>query len=117
MKISKSTIIRTILVAIVIINFILEKLGVDLIPADESTVTMFVETFLEIAVIVVGFWKNNSYSEAAIRADEFLKELRADETDWNYEPDFTEEYEEEPDFEVTPDSEYEEVTYESEVVL
>ncbi len=82
MKISKSTIVRTILVAIVIINFVLEKLGYDIIPADESAIAMFVETFIEIAVIVVGFWKNNSYSQAAIRADEFLKELRADETEW-----------------------------------
>lgn len=91
MKISKSTIIRTILVAIVIINFILEKLGVDLIPADESVITMFVETFIEIAVIVVGFWKNNSYSQAAIRADEILKELRNDETEWEGEIEADEE--------------------------
>lgn len=79
MKISKSTIIRTILVAIVIINFILEKLGVDLIPADESVITMFVETLIEIAVIVVAWWKNNSFSEKAIKADEFLKELREED--------------------------------------
>ncbi len=91
MKISKSTIIRTILVSIVIINFILEKMGVDLIPADESLITMFVETFIEITVIVVGFWKNNSYSEAAIRADEFLKELRSDNAEWEDEPDVDEE--------------------------
>ena len=79
MKISKSTIIRTILVAIVIINFILEKLGVDLIPADESVITMFVETLIEVAVIVVAWWKNNSFSEKAIKADEFLKELREED--------------------------------------
>lgn len=91
MKISKSTIIRTILVSIVIINFILEKVGVDLIPADESVVTMFVETFIEIAILFVGFWKNNSYSQAAIRADEFLKELRAGETEWESEIDAPEE--------------------------
>lgn len=83
MKISKSTIIRAILVTIVIVNFFLEKLGVDIIPADESVITMIVETAIEIAVIVVGFWKNNSFSQAAIRADEFLKELRNDETDWD----------------------------------
>lgn len=91
MKISKSTIIRAILVAIVIINFILEKLGVDLIPADESVITMFVETFIEIAVIAVGFWKNNSFSQAAIRADEFLKELRNDDAEWDSEPEAEEE--------------------------
>lgn len=91
MKISKSTIIRTILVAIVIINFVLEKLGVDLIPADESLITMIVETVIEIAVIVVGFWKNNSYSQAAIRADEFLKELRNDDAEWEGEIEADEE--------------------------
>lgn len=92
MKISKSTIIRTIFLAVAIINFFLEKLGVDLIPTDESLIAMFVETFIEIAVIVVGFWKNNSFSEAAIRADEFLKKLRADEyEEWEDESEGDEE--------------------------
>ncbi len=79
MKISKSTIVRTILIVLVIINFFLEKLGVDLIPTDESTILMWVEWLIEIAVIVVGFWKNNSYSEKAIKADEFLNTLRESE--------------------------------------
>ena len=91
MKISKSTIIRAILVAIVIINFVLEKLGVDLIPVNESLIAMIVETAIEIAVIVVGFWKNNSFSQAAIRADEFLKELRSDESEWEGEIEADEE--------------------------
>lgn len=79
MKITKSTIVRTILVALVIINFVLEKCGIDIIPADEYTVLMFVETAIEIAIIAVGFWKNNSYTEKAIKADEFLKQLRESE--------------------------------------
>lgn len=79
MEISKSTIIRTILVLLVIVNIILERCGVDVIPADEYTVTMFVETVIEIAIIAVGFWKNNSYTEKAIQADKFLKELRESE--------------------------------------
>ena len=79
MKISKSTIIRTILVLLVIVNIILERCGVDVIPADENTITMLVETVIEIAVIAVGFWKNNSYTEKAIQADKFLKELRESE--------------------------------------
>ena len=79
MKISKSTIVRTILVALVIVNFVLERCGVDVIPTDESTIFMFVETVIEIAVIAVGFWKNNSFSEKAIKADAFLKELRESE--------------------------------------
>ena len=79
MKISKSTIVRTILTLLVIINFILERMGIDVIPTDEYTILMFVETGIEIAIIAVGFWKNNSYSKKAIKADEFLKELRESE--------------------------------------
>lgn len=79
MRITKSTLVRLVLVFVVAINFILEKCGVDIIPADENTVLMFVETVLEIGVIAVGFWKNNSFTENAIKADEFLKELKASE--------------------------------------
>ena len=76
--ITKSTIIRTILMFIVILNIILERFGIDVIPADEHIVTMLVETFIEVAVMVVGFWKNNSFSQTAIKADAFLKRLRSE---------------------------------------
>lgn len=79
MKITKSTLVRTILFFLVILNFILEKCGVDLIPVNESTVLMFVEYAIEVAILIVGFWKNNSYTSKAIIADEFLKELRESE--------------------------------------
>ena len=79
MKITKSTIVRTILILIVIVNFILERCGVDIIPTDESAILMFVETAIEIAIIAVGFWKNNSFSEKAIKADKFLQQLRESE--------------------------------------
>ena len=79
MKISKSTIVRTILVLLVIINFILERMGLDIIPTDEHFILMLVETLIEVAIVLVGFWKNNSFSKKAIKADEFLKQLRESE--------------------------------------
>lgn len=81
MKITKATIVRTILFALAIANFVLEKIGVDLIPVDENAILMFVETATEIACLVVGFWKNNSFTENAIKADAFLKELRESEAE------------------------------------
>ena len=81
MKITKGTIVRTILLVMVIINFVLERMGIDIIPVSESGVLMLVETLIEIAVIVVAWWKNNSFSEKAIKADEFLNELRNSETE------------------------------------
>lgn len=76
MKITKSTIVRLVLIALVVINSLLEKMGYDVIPADENTVLAVVETFIELAVIIVGFWKNNSFTENAIKADEFLRALK-----------------------------------------
>ncbi len=79
MKITKSTIVRTILFLIVILNFILERCGIDVIATDENAVAMVVEYIVEIAVLAVGFWKNNSFSPKAIIADEYLKELKESE--------------------------------------
>ena len=79
MEIKKSTIVRAILVVLVIVNIILESCGIDVIPADESFITMFVETVIEIAIIAVSFWKNNSFTPNAIKADKFLKQLKESE--------------------------------------
>ncbi len=64
---------------LVILNLILEKCGVDVIPTDESTVLAIVEYLIEIAIIVVGFWYNNSFSGKALKAQEFLENLRKEE--------------------------------------
>lgn len=79
MNISKSTIVRTILVVLAIVNFALERFGIDIIPTNEAFIAMFVEVAIEIAIIAVGFWKNNSFTKKAIEADKFLKQLKESE--------------------------------------
>ena len=81
MNITKGTIIRTILLILAILNFALERMGVNIIPVDHTFIGMLVETGIEIAIVAVGFWKNNSYTEKAIKADAFLKELRESEVE------------------------------------
>lgn len=76
MKVSKGTIARTIGLAIVIINLILNRFGIDAINVSDSEILSLIEALIEVAIIVVGFWKNNSYTQKAIKADEFLKTLR-----------------------------------------
>ena len=76
MKIEKSTIIRTILFLIVIVNFVLERCGIDIISTDASQIAMAVEYLIEIGILLAGFWYNNSFSQKALKAQEFLKELR-----------------------------------------
>ena len=80
MKISKGTIIRTIALAVVLLNLFLKALGKPLIEFDEATAMCWLEYIIEVAVIVVAFWKNNSFSKAAIKADSFLRMLRDEES-------------------------------------
>lgn len=76
MKISKGTIVRTIMVVIVIVNVVLKQFGVDAINVSESEILSLIEALIEVATIVVAFWKNNSFTQNAIKADEFLKNLK-----------------------------------------
>lgn len=74
-KITKGTIVRTIMLAVVIINLVLKQCGINVLNVDEGTVASAVETIVQIAVIAVAWWKNNSFSENAKKADVFLQEL------------------------------------------
>ena len=99
-NISKGTIVRTIMLVILIINLILKACGKPLIDVEEGTLFYWLEVILEIAVIITTFWKNNSFSKAAIKADEFLKKLKNGETD---NPQFDTQIE--PDETITIDTE------------
>lgn len=80
-NISKGTIVRTIMLIIVIVNLILKACGKPLIDVEEHTLFYWLEVVLEIGVIITTFWKNNSFSKAAIKADEFLRKLKNGESD------------------------------------
>ena len=79
MKISKGTILRTIMLIIVVLNMILKHFGIDVINVSENEVLSVLEMLIEIATIIVTFWKNNSFTQNAIKADEFLKNLKESE--------------------------------------
>lgn len=70
---------RTVALVIVILNMILKHFGLDVINVSESEILSVVEMLIEIAVIIVTFWKNNSFTQKAIKADEFLKNLKESE--------------------------------------
>ena len=72
----KSTIIRSICLLIVLINFVLRSTGHDVLNIDESQIAETIEMIISIAVIVISWWKNNSFTENAQKADEYLEELR-----------------------------------------
>lgn len=75
MKITKGTIIRTIMLFLVLINLILKQTGRPVLEIEEGTVASFVETVIELGTITAAWWKNNSFTQNARKADDYLKKL------------------------------------------
>ena len=77
MKVSKETIIRTVVLALALINQILTSCGKSPLPFESDTVTELVSNILTIAASVWAWWKNNSFTENAIKSDNYLKDLNS----------------------------------------
>lgn len=79
MKISKWTIVRTVMMAIVVLNLILKALGLSVINVEENAVLSVIEALVEIGCIISAWWYNNSFTENAKRADAFFKSLKEED--------------------------------------
>jgi len=72
----KETVIRTVILALALINQILTAVGKSVIPIDNTTITQFVSAVFTVAASIWSWWKNNSFTYEAIVADEYLRELK-----------------------------------------
>jgi SPP1 family holin len=78
MKVSKATLIRTICLVVALINQILTSTGHTVLPFSDDDINEIVTLIFTAAVSVWTWWKNNSFTANAIRADDFLKQLKSD---------------------------------------
>lgn len=76
MKIKPATIARTAVLALALANQVLSVAGLSPLPIDSATLEPWVTTGLTTAAAVWAWWKNNSFTPEAIRADELLKEMK-----------------------------------------
>lgn len=76
MKIEPATIARTAVLALALANQVLSVAGLSPLPIDSATIEPWVTTGLTTAAALWAWWKNNSFTPEAIRADELLKEMR-----------------------------------------
>lgn len=76
MKIKPATIARTAVLALALANQVLSVAGLSPLPIDSATLEPWVTTGLTTAAAVWAWWKNNSFTPEAIRADELLKDMR-----------------------------------------
>ena len=75
-KISKSTIIRTILLILALINQGLTISGHAVLPFTDEQVTEFLSMLFTGVTSVIAWWKNNSFTSAAIEGDNLKNALK-----------------------------------------
>lgn len=76
MNVKADTIARTIVLALALINQVLAVCGKGTIDIAENDVYQVVSLVITITSAVVAFWKNNSFTNAAIEADAYLAKLK-----------------------------------------
>lgn len=67
------TIIRTVVLVVALINQILTSTGHSIIPVSDEQITEVITLCITIVSSVWAWWKNNSFTQAAIRADEQMR--------------------------------------------
>ena len=76
MKIKSDTIIRTVITFIALLNSILVMLGRSPLPWSEDALYEGMSAGLAVITTLWSWWKNNSFTTAAIKADNYMKELK-----------------------------------------
>ena len=76
-SIKTDTIVRTIVLVIALANQVLAIAGKEEFPITEDQVYQGVTLIVTIGASVWAWWKNNSFTKAAIEADKMLDEFKA----------------------------------------
>lgn len=72
-NITAGTIARTIVLLLALANQVLAMCGKQILNIADDDIYQVVSIVFTIGASAVAWWKNNSFSQAAINADKFLK--------------------------------------------
>lgn len=78
-KVSANTIARTICLVLALVNQILAIYGKDVLPFTEDSIYQIVSLTATLVTAGVAWWKNNSFTSAAIKADDYMHNLKNEE--------------------------------------
>ena len=73
MNISAGTVARTAVLALALTNQVLSAMGKPVIPIEDKQLETLVTTAFTVGASLLTWWKNNSFTPAAIKADQTLK--------------------------------------------
>lgn len=80
LKITPGTIVRTVVLAVAIVNQVLTWLGKPIIPIDNAKLAELVALVWGIAAAIVAWWKNNSFTLPALAGDVVMRLMRSGKT-------------------------------------
>lgn len=74
MNITSGTIARTIILVLALINQLLTATGHSVINISDESINTLISTGFTIVTAVITWWKNNSFTQSALKADEVMRE-------------------------------------------
>ena len=83
MKISSGTIARTVILILALVNQVLSVLGYKIIPIEDGQINDFVTIAFTIGSALAAWWKNNSFTEAAIEGDKYKEIVKEQQNEHN----------------------------------
>ena len=75
-NITAGTIARTACLVLALVNQVLMVLGYKVIDVSDDTVNTLITTAFTIITALIAWWKNNSFTQAAIEADEVMRDRK-----------------------------------------
>lgn len=75
-NVSAQTIARTVVLFLALLNQLLATFGKGTLDIVEDDVYQVVSLIVTIGSTLAAWWKNNSFTKAAVEADEVLKEIK-----------------------------------------
>lgn len=76
MKIKTSTIVRTAVLVLALVNQWLSIAGKAILPISDAQLEQLITLIITIAVAVWNWWKNNSFTQAALEGDQLKDRLK-----------------------------------------
>ena len=74
MNITSGTIARTIILVLALLNQLLTATGHGVINISDESINTLISTGFTIVTAVIAWWKNNSFTQSALKADEVMRE-------------------------------------------
>ena len=74
MTIGAGTIARTIILVLALLNQILTATGHSVINISDESINVLISTGFTIVTAIIAWWKNNSFTQSALKADEVMRE-------------------------------------------